>query len=834
MQGTVVFNEKQDFTGVTRISEGRLVLAGEHISPVQLDARGIIAGNAILKGGITLENGLNREGARIEPGPQDQTGTMTIVGNLNLVGRNNLAFKSDQTKNPTSDKLNIEGDLIVNGANNCIIIKILTPLQEGRLTLMGFTGTSNATPESFTVVGLEGIPHSLKIENNQVFIDIQQSRAAAGVVWMGSQSNAWDFKTPNFLYGNASGIFVPGDSIVFTDHAERKNISITETMPVSGMTFTNDTDYSIAGQGVISGEGGLTKSGNGKLSLLNTENTFTGKVEIDGGTLEVASLKDGGLPSSIGASSSASGNWTMKNATLQTRAQMSTNRNMQVDGKLSVNNPNTNNSVLFSGSISGNNVVLELNGKGTLTLQGNNTLGQIVVNDGLLFLGSADGNRYSMGSAKITLNGGTFRMFDINTTSNTGTFSNEVEVPEGKSARWDLPSRWGVSSKLIGSGQIQVHVPYVRSDLNGDWSQFSGRINFTGRDVRLNNAAARNIPLAEVNLGDGTYLMVGNNGSSESATGQVFTFGALSGSGGISGRNSLIVGTKNTNTLYSGAISSGAGQLTKKGTGSLTLSGANSYTGGTSVEGGRLIASNTTGSATGSGTVTVNSGGTLAGTGTIAGAVTVQQGGIVTGGLAENSTGNLKLGSNLVLQSGSTLLIKTNNTQNDLITVNGTITLNGTLEMKNLGASYTAGRSFNIFTAGGAVTGSFEKIEPAVPGERLQWDLSRIAEGIISVANLTSAGQIEGMTVHIHPTMVENICTVSLGNLTDAVQIDLISPLGVILQTKYIGPGDRLVQFDMGRLAKGLYLISIGYEGKQSMHKVLKKLSKKNVFFISR
>jgi hypothetical protein len=88
-------------------------------------------------------------------------------------------------------------------------------------------------------------------------------------------------------------------------------------------------------------------------------------------------------------------------------------------------------------------------------------------------------------------------MFDINTTSNTGTFSNEVEVPEGKSARWDLPSRWGVSSKLIGSGQIQVHVPYVRSDLNGDWSQFSGRINFTGRDVRLNNAAARNIPLAE-------------------------------------------------------------------------------------------------------------------------------------------------------------------------------------------------------------------------------------------------------------------------------------------------------------------------------------------------
>ena len=349
LQGTVYFNNQNDFTGKTRISEGKLVVSGIYASPVQLDARGIIAGNATLLGGIILEKGLNREGARIEPGPENTTGTMTITGNLTLTGRNNLAFKCDQTKVQPASKLNIEGDFTVVGTNNCIIIQPLTVIQEGSMTLITFTGNSNVTASTFTVIGLEGIPYTLKVENKSVIIDIQQSRSAALVNWMGSQSAVWDFKTTNFNFGGIPGIFVPGDSITFADNAIRKTITISETMPVSAMTFDNNSDYIIQGQGVISGTGGLKKSGSGRLSIQNSENTFTGKVEVDGGILEVTSLKDGGLPSSIGASGSAAANWIMRNATLQTRAQMSTNRSMQVSGTLTVNNPNTNNSVLISG-----------------------------------------------------------------------------------------------------------------------------------------------------------------------------------------------------------------------------------------------------------------------------------------------------------------------------------------------------------------------------------------------------------------------------------------------------------------------------------------------------
>lgn len=820
MQGTVVFNGQHDFVGITRISEGRLIVTGDYPSPVQLDARGIIGGNANLLGGITIERGLNRSGARIEPGGVDGRGNMTIQGNLTLSGRNNLAFKIDQTKTPASSHLSIQGNLTVSGVNNCIIIEPLTPIKKGTLTLISFSGTTNINASTFTIVGMEGIPYNLRIENNAVIIDIQESRVASQVNWQGGLSAIWDFQTSNFLKGNISSIFVPGDTIIFNDNAIRRNIIISETMPVGGMTFINNSDFSISGQGIISGTGGLLKSGTGRLSIQNTENTFTGRVEINGGTLEVSSLKDGGLPSSIGSSSSAAGNWIMQNATLQTRAQMSTNRNMQVIGTLTVNNPNSNNSVVKSGNIQGSNVTLEVNGSGMLTLQGNNSLSQVIVNNGLLFLGSADGNRHALGNARIRLNGGTLRMFDINTTSNTGTFSNEVEVPEGRSARWDAPSRWGISSRLIGAGILQFHIPFVRTDLNGDWSQFRGRINFTGRDIRLNSEISRNIPSAEVNLGPDTYLMVGTNGSSEVSVGHTFTFGALSGSGSISGRNSLIVGALNTNTLYSGTITSGSGQLTKRGTGNLTLSGANNYTGITTVQGGQLILTNTTGSATGTGTILVSTGATLSGTGTASGTVQVNSGATISAGTTATTTGNLRLGSNLVIRQGGRMLIKTIGTLNDRITVTGGIQLSGTLEMSNLGAAYAAGRSFTIFTSNGNVSGEFENIVPITPGEGLAWNLSRINEGIISIDNATSLNNRYSLPVEVYPTSTNHYLNIRNNGQSNELRLELRSLTGLLIMSDIIFSLEH--KMDISSIASGYYLLHLRAGDQSKVVKIIK------------
>ena len=110
------------------------------------------------------------------------------------------------------------------------------------------------------------------------------------------------------------------------------------------------------------------------------------------------------------------------------------------------------------------------------------------------------------------------------------------------------------------------------------------------------------------------------------------TIGSLEGDGLVFlGAQNLSIGSNALSTAFLGTIQDGGisggtgGSLTKLGTGTLKLTGANSYTGGTFVEEGSLIVNNRTGSATGPGAVQLNAG-TLGGRGTVAGPMTVGTG----------------------------------------------------------------------------------------------------------------------------------------------------------------------------------------------------------------
>ena len=188
---------------------------------------------------------------------------------------------------------------------------------------------------------------------------------------------------------------------------------------------------------------------------------------------------------------------------------------------------------------------------------------------------------------------------------------------------------------------------------------------------------------------------------------------------------------------YAGSIGNhGSGALTVKN-GTLTLLGANAYGGNTTVTNTTLVVSNLSGSATGSGAVTVQNGGTLAGNGAVAGSVTLAAGGT----LAPNSPGdNLTVGGNLTLANGSKTVLRVQHAPliSDTVIVTGTLIAGGSLWVTNTGGALANGDSFTLFTAGGFSGGFTNLVLPPLAGGLL-WDTNNLyPAGSLSVVSLSS------------------------------------------------------------------------------------------------
>jgi autotransporter-associated beta strand protein len=201
--------------------------------------------------------------------------------------------------------------------------------------------------------------------------------------------------------------------------------------------------------------------------------------------------------------------------------------------------------------------------------------------------------------------------------------------------------------------------------------------------------------------------------------------GSLEGDGLVFlGQATLEIGNRNLDTEFSGLLQDGGvsggtgGSLTKTGNARLTLSNANSYTGGTTVNSGTLIVDNTTGSATGTGAVKVKVA-TLAGDGTIAGEVTV--GGSGSAFLAPAAGGGrqatLTIQGELTLRADSTYTgtfkARDGRIRADQVIAHG-IKINGaTFSLRGLAqGSLPAGTTFTILsnTAADPIAGTFSNL----------------------------------------------------------------------------------------------------------------------------
>jgi fibronectin-binding autotransporter adhesin len=568
------------------------------------------------------------------------------------------------------------------------------------------------------------------------------------------------------LGATAGGLSFDGGTLATTDTFTSARMT---TLNAGGGTFDVAPTTTLTLSGAIGGTGALTKADAGTLVLTGT-NSYSGGTTIGGGTLQLGN--GGTLGSIVGdvtnngvlafnrsdivtfpgvisgtgsviqagtgttiltGTNSYTGGTTITAGTLQLGDGGATGSilgNVANNGVLVFDRSNV---LTFGGVISGAGSVAQI-GTGTTILAGNNTYtGGTTVSAGTLQAGSANG--FSHNSE-----------FTVNSTLDLNGFNNTI-------------------GSLSGAGTVLNNGPAAAALTVGgdnDNSIFAGVLQNGTSSLQLTKSGTDTLILTGTNLYTGGttisigMLQLGNGGTAGSVIGDVLDNGTLA--------------FNRSNSVTFGGVIRGTGNVVNMGPGTLILTGANTYTGGTAINTGTLQLGNggTTGSIAGNvidnGTLAFNRSdsvtfaGVISGTGnvvklgsgtltlpganTYTGSTTINNGSlIVNGSLASTQTvinpggslgGHGTVGGNLInngivsqASSPGTLTVANNFTQNasgtlrigvagvalgqhDLLAVNGHAALAGTLQLFPLtGFNLQPGDQITFLTAKNGVSGSF-------------------------------------------------------------------------------------------------------------------------------
>jgi autotransporter-associated beta strand protein len=391
------------------------------------------------------------------------------------------------------------------------------------------------------------------IDQLQYIIDLYfPGGAPPDTRWTGAASAVWNTNAVNWqtLATGTATNYVNGNVVQFDDLAANPAITLSVNVTPGGIMFSNyTTAYSIAGTGQIGGEGLLTKVGSGSVTFSGTH-TFSGGIDVQAGA----------FIENTGGSCAGSDLRVLAGATNSVQILAANGQwicgglNCASGGYLDFN----------FGGVTPSATIAPLQINGNLTLAGANI---IVRSAGALALG-----QYPLIKYTNTLSGTVpLTAFSLPALP-PGAFGVIVNNATNKSidllVQTFTPLNWAV-----GNGNWDIG-----TSANWKSNGVAGFVYAEGKDVVFDDTASGASPILVTNTATVSPASVTANLTNKSYT--------IAGS----------------------AIAGGTG-VTKDGPGTLTLSGNNAYTGGTTVRGGtlKLGAANTLGA----GSVTVQAGATL-------------------------------------------------------------------------------------------------------------------------------------------------------------------------------------------------------------------------------
>lgn len=494
----------------------------------------------------------------------------------------------------------------------------------------------------------------------------------------------------------------------------------------STLAFLRTDNTTFAGD--ISGGGNVLKAGNGTLTL-SGNNSWTGMTAVWTGTL----LADGGA--AIGDASAVS---VLAGATLALGANETvgslTGAGTLDTGGFVLTSGGDDTSTAFTGVVTGTGGVAKA-GTGTLTLSGSNSYSGVTqVNAGTL---QASGGTAIGDLSAVSVASGASLVLDAAET--IGSLAGAGSVDNGgfllTAGGNDVSTTF--SGVLSGSGGLAKQGTGTFTLMGTN--TFSGDVAVDGGTLAVAGGAAID-DLAAVSLASGTLLAMGGNE----------TIGSLSGAGNVNnGGFALTTGGDDTSTTFSGAMS-GSGSLVKNGSGTLTLTGNNAWSGGTTINSGALFVGNggTSGAITGpvtnngailfnrsddsvfngaisgSGTITKSGAGmlTLGGVSAYTGLTTVTGGALRLTGVLLNSDVEVLAGARiegtgsangLLMNPGSTFTVHAaSNGVADKLTISGPVSIAGATVnvLADPAGTWSYTTAFTIIDSSGGITGTFANV----------------------------------------------------------------------------------------------------------------------------